>query len=104
MVPYKGSTRPQIGQKWAKMCQNWGFSEYFGNQSQLNSSLWIIYVKTHNFIILFKQIKQNNPNCVPYKGSTRPQIGQKWAKMSKNVSKLRFFEYFGHQTQLNCSL
>ena len=64
----------------------------------------MIYYTNHDNIMYSKQIKQNNLNMVPYKGSTRPQIGQKWAKMSKNVSKLRFFEYFGHQTQLNCSL
>ena len=101
MVPYNGSKRSQIGQKWVKMCQNWGFPEYFGHQIQLNSSLWMLYVRTHNNMMQSEQIKQNKRNLAPYKGHTRPQIGHKWAKMCQNWG---FSEYFGYQIQLDSSL
>ena len=84
LAHYKGSTRSEIDQKWAKMSQNWGFFKYFGHQTQLNYSLWIIYVGTQNNIMYSKQIKQNNINLAQYKGSTRSEIGQKWAKMCQN--------------------
>ena len=28
LLPYKGSISLQIGQKWTKICKNWGFSEF----------------------------------------------------------------------------
>ena len=77
----------------AKMCQNWGFSEYFGYQIQLDSSLWMIYIRTHNNMMYSTQIKQYNLNLAPYNGSIRPQIGQKWAKICNNWG---FYVFFSH--------
>ena len=56
----------------------------FGHQMQLSSPLWMIYVETHNNMIQFKQIKQNNPDLLLYKGSTCSQTGQKSMKICEN--------------------
>ena len=76
------------------------FFEYFGKQTQLNCSLWMIYVRNYNDIMYSKQIKQNNQNLAQYKGSTRSEIGQKWAKMCQNWG---FSKFFGHQMWPNSS-
>ena len=53
----------------------------------------MIYVETHNNMIQFKQIKQNNPDLLLYKGSTCSQTGQKSMKICENWG---FFEPIGY--------
>ena len=57
--------------------------------------------RNYNNIMLSKQMNQNNLYLVPYKGVYTATNRE---KMSENMSKLRFSEYFGHLIQLNSSL
>ena len=100
LVPSKGSTRSQIGQKWSKMSKNEDLM-YFLFIKCNYSILFMISVRAHNIMTYFNQKKQNNQNWIPYKWSTRPQKGQKWGKISQ---KWCFSVFFGHQMQLYCLL
>ena len=89
LVPSKGSTRSQIGQKWSKMSKNEDSVYFFAIKCNY-SLLFMISVRAHNIMTYFNQKNQNNQNWIHYKGSIRSQKGQKWGKKFKSEVSVYF--------------
>ena len=100
LVLYKGSIWPQIGQKWTKIHQNWGFNDLLAIRC---SQIVLCETFLLERIIIWcylKKLEQNNPYLVLYKGSIRPQIGQKWMKIDQNWGFSDFLAIRGDQIVL----